>query len=105
MDEPALARPWLPEQGDQLHRALPQGADVAPFEQLKLGATADEWGDRSLVDIHTQAAARPGQPPDRHGLRLALDPDRLQVLVLELRAGRAPGGLADQDAVDRRHPL
>ena len=105
VDQPALADSGLTEQGDQPHRAFPQGAGVAPLEPVQLGVTADERGDRPLIHVHAEPAARPDQPPYRHGLRLALDPDRCQLVVRKQRMGRPPGALADQDAVHRCHPL
>ena len=87
VDQPALADPGLTEQGDQPHRTFPHGVGVAPLEQVQLAVTADERGGRPLIHVHAEPAARPDQPPHRHGLGLALDPDRCQLLVLKQRRG------------------
>src|SRR4030095_1539117 len=81
VDQPALADPGLTEQGDQPHRTFPYGVGVAPLEPVQLGVTAYERGDRPLIHIHAEPAARPDQSPYRHGLGLALDPDPCQLVV------------------------
>jgi hypothetical protein len=105
VNQPALADSSLTEQGDQPHRTFPQRTGVAAFEPVQLSVTADERGDRPLIHVNAEPAARPDQSPHRHGLCLALDPDRCQLVVHKQRMGRPPGALADQNAVHRRQRL
>ena len=62
-------------------------------------------GACAWAQVDTQAGARLERLPRRDGLRLALGVHRVGLAVVDLVFGRPVGGLADEDAVDRRGRL
>ncbi len=102
-DQAALADPGGAGHGHQPRRPGLDGLEVDAFQQVQLGLAADQRGDRPGVDAG--AAARPLQPPHRHRVGLALDPDRPQLLEVEQPPGRPEGRLADHHPARRGHPL
>src|SRR5215213_2397752 len=103
--QPALAHPRLAEHRDQLHGVLAERLAVAPSQRRQLLAATDQWRRGPLGQIHSRPAAGPEQPPDRHRIGLALDPDGRELLVLEQRPGGPPGRLPHDDPVDRGDAL
>jgi hypothetical protein len=78
---------------------------VEPAEQIEFLVATHQRGRRPLVHRHPEAAAGGDRAPDREGLRLALDLDRLQLLVVEHRSRRPPGRLPDDHGAGRGHAL
>jgi hypothetical protein len=75
------------------------------LEQDEFQVAVHERRGRLDVDANAEAASGRHCPPDRQGLRLALDPHVGERLVVEQLAGRRPGRLADHHPADRRHPF
>jgi hypothetical protein len=75
------------------------------LEPPQLAVAAQERGGRGAVVGHPEAAAGRCRPPHRQRVGLALDHHRGHRLVVEQGPGGPPGGLADEHAADRGHPL
>ena len=94
LDEARLPDAGLTDQRHELRRSLPRAAGERPLQDLKLVDPADEW-QPGVGDGLTDPRSRPERLPQRHRLRLALDLDGRQLLVVDDVPCRPPGRLAD----------
>jgi len=103
--EASLADSGLPGQRHELNRRLAQRPGVRVPQQRELVLPADERRLRRLLDVDPEAAASTLREPDRKRPRLALDRDRLELLVLDRVLGRVERLLTHDESSDRRRLL
>jgi hypothetical protein len=104
-DQPALADPRVPYQGHELRILLGLGPCQGIPQQRQLPLAGHQRAPRRLRDVYPQASAGTGRAPDGQRLRLALDADRVERLVVEQLPGRPPGRLSDDHPADRGDAL
>ncbi len=93
-DEPALPHAGLAGDGHELDRCLADHPPIGLLQQLQLGVSTDERAG-GPVDLDGVSASGLGGAPDRDGIGLALDLDRVHRLVVDHLVGRPPRPLAD----------
>jgi hypothetical protein len=85
--------------------ALPERPVVETTQPIQLLVAAKERGRRALVRLHPRMAPGRDGVPDAKWLRLALDADRIQLLVVEQRLRRPPGWFPNDHATGGRGRL
>src|SRR5439155_9000579 len=104
-EEPRLADSRLADEGHEVHRLVAADAGVCLLEQRELRIAPHERGGAADLDVDSEAAARPPGAPKRHRLRLPLDADRVERLVVDLLTRRAVGEVADDQGSGLRGAL
>lgn len=99
--EARLADSGLPNDGDDLDLGPLQHPLKRTLEQPELMLSADEGRRRRRLRVHAEAARRRERSPGGHGVTLALESQRRQLLVTDHLPRRAIRLLADDDTADR----
>jgi hypothetical protein len=101
VDEAALPDPGLADERHELGGADAPRALERVQQRVELALTADKWRPHAARDVDADARSRLYCLPRGDRLGFALRLHGLGFPVVDRVAGRTPGRLADEDAVDR----
>jgi hypothetical protein len=99
--EPRLTDAGNADQRDELRLALSDRAVECIEDDAELAVASHERGEHALLEVHPETGRRLHRLPHLDRLGLAFCRHGLVLRVLDPVARRAPGRLADEDAVDR----